>query len=109
MSSTVDARLLLATRSLIEVLYRDELMRLAAGDGLAVHHALTHDPPTPWTGFGRRVDADMLSAVGPAPTQRPCIFVCGPTVFVGRTVDLLVQLGHEPATIRAEDFGPIGE
>jgi ferredoxin-NADP reductase len=107
-SSTVDARLLLSTRSLVEVLYRDELMRLAAGGGLAVHHTFTRDPPPAWTGFARRVDADMLSSVGPAPTQRPRIFTSGPTAFVGRTADLLVQLGHEPATIRAEDFGPIG-
>jgi ferredoxin-NADP reductase len=97
------------TRSLAEVLYRDELMMLAAGDGLAVHHTFTRDPPTAWTGFARRVDADMLSSVGPAPTQRPRIFACGPTGFVGRTVELLVQLGHEPATIRTEDFGPTGD
>jgi ferredoxin-NADP reductase len=53
----------------------------------------------------RRVDAEMLRAVGPAPTRRPRIFVCGPTAFVERAADLLITLGHEPATIRTERFG----
>jgi ferredoxin-NADP reductase len=40
--------------------------------------------------------------------RRPRIFVCGPTAFVGRAADLLVQLGHESKRIRLEDFGPMG-
>lgn len=107
-SSTVDARLLISTGSPAEVLYRSELVRLAAGDGLAVHHTFTRDPPAGWKGFARRLDADMLKAVGPAPARGPRIFVCGPTAFVGRAADLLVQLGHEPKRIRIEDFGPMG-
>jgi ferredoxin-NADP reductase len=107
-SSTVDARLLISTGSPAEVLYRSELMRLAAGDGLAVHHTFTRDPPAAWRGFARRLDADMLKVIGPAPARRPRIFVCGPTAFVGRAADLLVQLGHESKRIRVEDFGPMG-
>src|SRR3954447_9604634 len=74
-SSTVDTRLLLSARSGDDVLYRDELARLAAGDGLAVHQTFTREPPARWSGFARRVDADMLSHVGPAPSQRPRIFI----------------------------------
>ena len=107
-SSTVEARLLISTGSPAEVLYRSELMRLAAGDGVAVHHTFTRDPPAAWRGFARRLDADMLKAVGPAPARRPRIFVCGPTAFVGRAADLLVQLDHERERIRVEDFGPMG-
>jgi ferredoxin-NADP reductase len=66
-SSTVDARLLISTGSAAEVLYRSELMRLAAGHGRAIHHTFTRDPPAAWTGFARRLDADMLNAVGPPP------------------------------------------
>jgi ferredoxin-NADP reductase len=107
-SSTVDARLLLSARSLQDVLYRDELMSLATGDGLAVHHTFTRRPPPGWAGFERRIDAEMLRSVGPAPARRPRIFVCGPTALVESASDLLVQLGHEPAAIRAERFGPTG-
>jgi ferredoxin-NADP reductase len=49
-SSTVDARVLLSTRSPAEVLYRSELIRLASGDGLAVHHGFRRDPPATWRG-----------------------------------------------------------
>jgi Oxidoreductase NAD-binding domain len=107
-SSTVDTRLLLSARSSDDVLYRDELARLAAGDGLAVHQTFTREPPAGWSGFARRVDADMLSHVGPAPSQRPRIFICGPTAFVERAADLLVGLGHDTAAIHAERFGPTG-
>ena len=80
-SSTVDTRLLLSARSGADVLYRDELARLAAGDGLAVHQTFTREPPAGWSGFARRVDADVLSHVGPAPSQRPRIFIRRPTAL----------------------------
>src|SRR3954466_15605197 len=107
-SSTVDTRLLLSARSSDDVLYRDELARLAAGGGLAVHQTFPREPPAGWSGFARRVDADMVSHVGPAPSQRPRIFICGPTAFVERAADLLVGLGHDAAAIHAERFGPTG-
>jgi ferredoxin-NADP reductase len=104
-SSGVEARLLLSARSPDDVFYRAELTRLAQGDGLGVHQTFTRQPPTGWTGFARRVDSEMLHAVGPPPSERPRIFACGPTGFVGRAADLLVDLGHDPAAIRIEDFG----
>jgi ferredoxin-NADP reductase len=107
-SSTVDARLLLSARSSDDVLYRDELARLAAGEGIAVHRTFTREPPAGWSGFARRIDADMLSHVGPAPSRRPQIFVCGPTAFVERAADLLVGMGHDAAAIHLERFGPTG-
>jgi hypothetical protein len=106
-SSTVDARLLLSTGSPAEVLYRSELMRLAAGDGLAVHHTFTRDPPAAWRGFARRLDADMLKAIGPAPHD-----VHGSSSAArprsSAAADPLVQLGHESKRIPVEDFGPMG-
>jgi ferredoxin-NADP reductase len=89
-------------------LYRDELEILAASDGILLHRTFTREPPAGWTGFARRIDAEMLRAVGPAPTARPRVFVCGPTAFVERADDLLVELGHDPTTIRSERFGPTG-
>jgi ferredoxin-NADP reductase len=106
--STVDARLIVSSRTLEDVLYRRELARLAAGDGLAVHQTLTRGAPDDWQGFEGRIDAGMLVAVGPSPTERPRVFVCGPTAFVETTADLLVAAGHDPAAIHAERFGPTG-
>jgi ferredoxin-NADP reductase len=106
--STVDARLLLSTRSVEEVLYRTELATLAERHGVRASYTLTRSRPPGWTGFERRIDAEMLAAVGPPPSEAPRVFVCGPTAFVERAADLLVELGHAPAAIRAERFGPTG-
>ena len=106
--STVDTRLLVSSRSLEDMLYREELARLAGSEGLDVRYTLTRVAPSGWTGWNRRVDSEMLTAVGPEPAERPRVFVCGPTPFVESVADQLVALGHDPATIRAERFGPTG-
>jgi ferredoxin-NADP reductase len=107
--SDAQAVLLVSSRTEQDILYRAELDRLAAqGNGLALHHTLTRGAPGGWQGFDRRVDAEMLTAVGPAVADAPRTFVCGPTPFVEAVADLLVGLGHEPASIHAERFGPTG-
>ena len=99
--------LLVSSRTEEDILYRAELDRLDGGE-LAVHHTLTRGTPEGWRGFDGRVDAEMLRAVGPAVADAPRVFVCGPTPFVEAVADLLVGLGHEPASIHAERFGPTG-
>jgi ferredoxin-NADP reductase len=106
--SVVETRLLVSARGLEDILYREELSKLGETDGLEIRQTLTRSAPADWSGWSRRVDADMLTAIGPAPAQRPRIFVCGPTAFVERAADLLVELGHQPARIHAERFGPTG-
>jgi ferredoxin-NADP reductase len=103
--SDAEARVLVSARRIEDVLYRDELQRLA---GVQLSFALTREQPPGWTGFGRRIDAAMIEAVGPRPEDRPRVFVCGPTAFVERAADLLVAAGHDPRAIRAERFGPTG-
>ena len=39
---------------------------------------------------------------------RPRIFICGSTGFVERAAGMLLLLGHPPANIRTERFGPSG-
>src|ERR687891_2266518 len=89
------------------VIYRDELERLEGG-GLRVVHTLTRSPPADWTGYARRVDAEILAEGGPGPTERPRVYVCGPTLFVEAVAQALVQLGHEPHMVKTERFGPTG-
>jgi ferredoxin-NADP reductase len=105
--SDVDARLLISSRSWEDVIYRDELDRLS-GNGLRVVHTLTRSQPAGWTGYARRVDAEMLAEVGPAPEERPRAYVCGPTPFVETVAEALVGLGHDPQAIKTERFGPTG-
>jgi len=108
-ASAVPTRLLYSSRSLRDVIYRDELGRLgAAGDGLEVILTLTREQPAAWTGFARRIDREMLTEVA-CPTERlPLTFLCGPTTVVEAAADLLVELGHDATRIKTERFGPTG-
>ena len=105
--SDVDTRLLFSSRSWEDVIYREELERLA-GDGLTVVHTLTRSQPPGWTGYARRVDAEMLAEVGPSPAEVPTVYICGPTPFVEAAAEVLVQLGHEPHRVKTERFGATG-
>jgi len=106
--SAADARLLVSSRTRADLLYREELMRHAARDGVRVQVTLTREQPDGWDGHAGRVDAPMLAALGPPPDAHPRAYVCGPTPFVEHAADLLVGLGHDPAAIRTERFGPTG-
>jgi len=102
-----ETRLLLSSRAWDDVIYRDELERLN-GNGLQVVHTLTRFQPPGWSGYARRVDAEMLAEVGPSPAERPRAYVCGPTPFVEAVAEALVRLGHDPRAIKTERFGPTG-
>jgi ferredoxin-NADP reductase len=102
-----EMRLLYSSRSQDDVIYRDELARLS-GNGLTVVHALTDSQPPGWTSYSRRVDAEMLAEVAPAPAERPRFYACGPTPFVEAVAEALVRLGHDPRAIKTERFGPTG-
>jgi ferredoxin-NADP reductase len=106
--SSVPVSLLLSSRSWDEVIYRDELERLGAGD-IRVTHTLTRTQPPDWTGYARRVDREMLDAVVPAASENPRCFVCGPTGFVEAVASGLVELGHDPSRVKTERFGPTGD
>lgn len=107
--SDVPTRLLYSSRSYEEIIYREELERLTSWDGaLEVFHTLTRSKPEGWTGYDRRVDAEMLEEVGWSPDEAPLGFVCGPTSFVEVVADALVGLGHAAGRVKTERFGPTG-
>jgi ferredoxin-NADP reductase len=106
--SAVPVRLLYSDRTLDDVIYRDELARIGDDDGVEVHFTLTRGQPEGWLGYARRIDQDLLEEVSWPPSERPLIYVCGPTAFVESAASALVGLGHEPTRIRTERFGPTG-
>jgi ferredoxin-NADP reductase len=108
--SKAPAKLLYSSRSAEEIIYRDELERLAAiRDGFSLVHTLTRGAPAGWKGQTRRVDRDMLAECGFEPAEEPRVFVCGPTSFVETVADHLVGLGHGESAIKTERFGPTGD
>jgi ferredoxin-NADP reductase len=107
--STAAMQLVYSARTLDDVIYRDELTSLANGGHRAVTLTLTRETSPEWTGHHGRVGTELLDEVGWRPTVRPRCFVCGPTPFVEAVSTALVELGHEPARIKTERFGPTGE
>jgi ferredoxin-NADP reductase len=107
-ASTVEAHVLASARSEPDALYRREIEALMPQEGLHVDWTYTRRAPAGWKGFARRVDADMLAAVGPGPGAAARVFVCGPTPFVENAATLLVETGYDQASIHAERFGPTG-
>jgi ferredoxin-NADP reductase len=104
---TAPMRLLYSSRSLEDVIYRDELEELP-GDGFDVVHTLTREQPAGWTGYSRRIDPELLAEVAWPVEDEPKVFVCGSTRFVDAGADGLVGLGYDPRWIRTERFGATG-
>jgi len=108
-TSTVPARLLFSSRGPEEIIYGDELERLAAaGDGFEVQHTLTRRQPPAWTGYARRIDEAMLAEVLEPLGAATRAYACGPTALVETVANGLVRLGLPPDRIRTERFGPTG-
>jgi ferredoxin-NADP reductase len=105
----VGAKLLYSSRSWEDVIYRDELERLAsATNGPEVVHTLTRSQPSGWTGYARRVDGQMLAETAWPASGEPSAFVCGPTPFVESVAAALVLLGYPATSVKTERFGPTG-
>ena len=104
--STVPVRLLCSARSLDDVVGRAVLDD--PGPAVEVSWALTRSAPPGWTGHTGRVDRALLERVVVPPQEAPQVFVCGPTGFVEAVSQALVDLGHDPVSLKTERFGASG-
>jgi ferredoxin-NADP reductase len=104
----IPVRLLYSAREWDEVIFREELERLALHPQVTVALTLTRGAPEGWSGYRRRIDRAMLREAGWPPAAEPLVFVCGPTPLVEAVATTLVELGHEPSRVRTERFGPTG-
>jgi ferredoxin-NADP reductase len=103
------ALLLYSSRSLEDVIYREELDMMARADpDLRIVNTLTRMQPERWMGHRGRIDKALLAEAGFQPRQKPKIYVCGATPFVEDVSRFLVELGHDPLTVKTERFGPSG-
>ena len=106
LESMVPVRLLYSARRIDDVIYRDELGRFTANDHVDVRFTLTREWPEGWRGYRRRIDRELLEEVAWPAGERPLVYICGPTAFVEVAATTLVGLGHAPARIKTERFGP---
>jgi ferredoxin-NADP reductase len=106
--SRAPVRVLCSARSLELLIYREELLKLAADDLVDVSVTLTREAPDDWRGYRGRIDPTLLATAGWSVKDEPLIYVCGPTAFVETAAAGMVALGHDPARIRTERFGGTG-
>lgn len=107
--SDTPARLLYSSRSYDEIIYREELDRLASADtALDVVHTLTRSQPPDWRGYRRRIDGELLAEVAWPAEQRPLTYICGPTALVESVATLCTERGYAPERVKTERFGPTG-
>ena len=107
--AAVPARALLSARTHEDVLYREELEALVAGDPeLELAITLTRAQPPGWTGYRRRIDVAMLEEVAGLPEAGALAFVCGPTRLVEQAATDLLTLGYAANRVKTERFGPTG-
>jgi ferredoxin-NADP reductase len=105
--SATAMHLVYSARTLSDVIYREELAGRVSPHR-AVTLTLTRESSSDWAGYRGRLDAELLAELGWPPSVQPHCYVCGSTPFVEAVADALVGLGHEPARVRTERFGPTG-
>ena len=107
--SRAPTRLLYSSRAPDDAIYRDELEALVAEDEqLEVIHVFTREQPEGWTGYGRRIDPEMLAEVAWPIGQAARAYVCGPTRLVETVASSLIEIGYATGNVRTERFGPSG-
>jgi ferredoxin-NADP reductase len=102
------ARLLYSARTFEDVIYEREFAALAGLENVDVRIALTREWPEHWPGLRGRIDRAVLESAAWSPHEEGLIYICGPTPFVEATASTLVELGHDPSSIKTERFGPTG-
>jgi ferredoxin-NADP reductase len=107
-ASREDVSLLVSTRSLDRLIYRDELSRLAGEPELTIAVTLTRSTPVGWGGYSGRIDATKLQSLLPADARGLNAFICGPSAFVETAAELLLGCGIASEQIHTERFGPTG-
>jgi ferredoxin-NADP reductase len=116
--SKVPFRLIYSVRTPTDALYAAELAEREVADSLGLTYVYTRVAP-PGAPPPGRINASIIASADylsqapqnpqpPDAAQPPAVFVCGPTPFVEAAARLLVDAGHNPATVKTERFGPTG-
>ena len=71
-------------------------------------HTLTRAQPAGWTGYARRIDRGDAGRGRLAARAAAARSSAGRPGFVEAAADGLVALGHDPARVKTERFGPTG-
>jgi predicted ferric reductase len=97
-------RLIYGNRAASQIVFRDELEKMASTLDLRIRHVLS-EPPYEWSGGVGVLDAAAIDAwiEWPAP-DRWIYFLCGPTAMMDEVERALIARGVPPARIISERF-----
>jgi len=102
--STAKFRLLYSVRSPQDVFFADELASLTSPN-FEITWVYTRETPAGWPTAAGRLSPSVLKAATIPASEKPTVFVCGPTGFVESVADWLVALEHPAASVKTERFG----
>ena len=103
-ASTAPFRLLYSVRTPEDVYFAEELLALTS-PCLAITYVFTREVPAGWPVAPARVSREVIESATIGANASPTVFVCGPTGFVETVANILVDLGHDAASVRTERFG----
>jgi ferredoxin-NADP reductase len=105
--SRVPTLLVYSSRTWDDLIFRDELLALAATDPqFQLRLTTTRGPRQRPVDFERRLDRALLAEIIGSWGQKPGpVYVCGSNAFVEAATGALVDEGLTPAQIRTERFG----
>jgi len=103
-ASTVRFKLLYSVRAPEDAFFADELRSLV-GPNFELDWVYTRHAPEGNARPAGRVTLEDLSRLTIPASDSPAVFVCGPTGFVESVANKLVELGHDPVTVKTERFG----
>lgn len=102
--SMTSFRLLYSVRTPEDRFFTEDLMDLES-DLFEVTFVYTRSTPPNWPVSPGRVTREILEKHTFPSSDAPGVFVCGPTGFVETVARVLVDLGHDPQSVKTERFG----
>lgn len=103
-ASTVRFKLLYSVRAPEDAFFAAELSSLV-GPNFELDWVYTRQAPDGFERPAGRLTLDDLARLALPASENPAVFVCGPTGFVESVATKLVELGHDPVTVKTERFG----
>lgn len=96
-------------KTIDKVLYQFELAKLSEQyPEFKAIYTFTQKAPDNFNGFSRRIDSQMFNQLfTPLKEKAPNIFICGPTPFVEKAAELMLEMGFDPQSIKTERFGGV--
>jgi ferredoxin-NADP reductase len=104
--STAPFRMLYSVREPGDIFFANELKALdESSPNLEIDWVYTRKSPDGWPRPAGRVSRAILVESTIPASDKPTVFVCGPTGFVEAVADLLVDMGHPSDRVKTERFG----